>query len=207
MDFTPHQLELLERVNREFYTAFDTINKVSDRKKITVFGSARMAETDPVFKEIEQFSNQLRSEGWMMISGGGPGVMRAALSKEMTPDLETIAFGIDINTEHGQTQADVSTQFTDFFVRKYFLRIADVFIIAPGGFGTLDEVCEVLTLIQTSKIKFRKVIFYKKEYWGPFLDWFENTLLPHGMIAKDDLSLYTVADTPEEVVNQVNHAR
>lgn len=205
MQLTPHQTKFLDRITKKFTQSFHLINTVSDRNKITVFGSARLKEDNPLFAEIEEFSKKLRADGWMMISGGGPGVMKAALNGTMnTKEDDTIAFQIDLQREQMQIDADLEIRFTDFFVRKYFLRESDVFIIAPGGFGTLDEVCEVLTLVQTGKLKNRRIIFYKKAYWQPLLDWFKDTLLQQGMIAAEDLHLYQVADTPEELVSLVN---
>jgi uncharacterized protein (TIGR00730 family) len=205
MDITPHQKDFLERINKKFLESFGVMNKVSDRKKVTVYGSARLKEDNPIFTEISDFSHQLRKQGWMLISGGGPGVMKAALDGEdAAKEDETIAFQIDLQKEQADADADIGVKFTDFFVRKYFLRIADVFIVAPGGFGTMDEAFEVITLIQTKKLKYRRVIFYKQAYWQPLLDWFRDTMLQQGMISADDMGIFQVADTPEEVVALVN---
>ena len=205
MTITPHQTEFLERINKKFLESFQVMNKVSDRKKVTVYGSARLSETNPIFGEIKEFSLELRKQGWMMMSGGGPGVMKAALDgDDVAEENETIAFQIDLQKEQHDSDADIGIKFTDFFVRKYFLRSADVFIVAPGGFGTMDEAFEVITLLQTHKLKYRRVIFYKKEYWAPLLDWFKDTMLKQGMISADDFELFQMADTPEEVVKLVN---
>jgi uncharacterized protein (TIGR00730 family) len=205
MNITPHQKEFLERVNKKFLESFEVMNKVSDRKKVTVYGSARLSEANPIFSEIETFSHALRKQGWIMMSGGGPGVMKAALDGEdAAKEDETIAFQIDLQKEQADADADIGIKFTDFFVRKYFLRTADVFIVAPGGFGTMDEAFEVITLLQTKKLKYRRVIFYKQEYWAPLLDWFRDTMLKQGMISSEDLELFQIADTPEEIIKMVN---
>lgn len=204
MTLTEHQKEFMERIEKEFKNAFKMMNDVSDRQKVTVYGSARVTEDNPMWQEVMKISTMLRTDGWMVITGGGPGFMQAALKKDMTPDWETLAFRIDINGERNQSKADLAIDFTDFFVRKYFLRISDVFIVAPGGFGTLDEAFELMTLIQTRKMKNKKVIFFKKDYWQPLLDWFQSTLLEQGMISAEDLDIIHLVDTPEEVVALVN---
>jgi uncharacterized protein (TIGR00730 family) len=188
------------RIQAEFVEGFDALAGVGPA--VTVFGSARAAEGDPVYEQARELGRLLAEAGLTVITGGGPGVMAAA----NRGCFEAGGFSVGCNIELPHEQwlnpwVDLGVEFRYFFVRKtMFVKYAEGFVIFPGGFGTLDELFESLTLIQTGKIKHFPVFLVGSEYWAGLLAWIRETLLAAGTVTADDLRLFTVTDDLAEVV-------
>jgi len=188
------------RIQAEFVEGFDALAGVGPA--VTVFGSARAAESDPVYEQARELGRLLAEAGLTVITGGGPGVMAAA----NRGCFEAGGFSVGCNIELPHEQwlnpwVDLGVEFRYFFVRKtMFVKYAEGFVIFPGGFGTLDELFESLTLIQTGKIKHFPVFLVGSAYWAGLLAWFRETPMAAGAIVEDDLKLFTVTDDLAEVV-------
>jgi uncharacterized protein (TIGR00730 family) len=194
--------EFIQSIADEYRNGFEVANKI-DKKTVTIYGSARIQEEDQYFEMVEQLAFDLHAVGLATISGGGPGIMKAALGEDKYHH-DTVAYRIDINKEVASpTPADFAVDFKNFSVRKHFLRLTYAVVVAPGGFGTLDEVFEVLTLIQTKKMSPIPVIFYGRSFYKPLLEWFEEKLEAYGMINDSESKLYKLADTPQEVLEEL----
>jgi uncharacterized protein (TIGR00730 family) len=183
------------RIGEEFLEGFATVERL-DRPAITVFGSARIHEDDPVYAEAREVGRRLAEAGFAVVTGGGPGVMEAA--NRGARDAGGLSVGFNIELSHEQfanPYLDISLTFKHFYARKtMFVKVAEGFVIFPGGFGTLDELFESLTLIQTGKVLHFPVVLFDSEYWQPLLDWIRGRLLADGMISPEDLELLEVTD-------------
>lgn len=191
------------RIIGELVEGFDTLTGVEPA--VTVYGSARLKEDDPLWAQAEEIAYRLGVMGFSIITGGGPGVMEAANKGAKRANVQSVGLNIELPMEQSiNPYITKSITFHHFFVRKVMLvKYATVFIIMPGGMGTLDELSEVLTLIQTQKIRPFPVILYNSEYWKGLLDWLKGTVLAKGNISAEDLDLVRVLDTPEDVVETV----
>ncbi len=191
------------RILSEFVDGFDALAEVGPA--VTVFGSARVVEGSPVYEQAREIGRSLARDGWAVITGGGPGVMEAA--NRGCQEAGGLSIGCNIELPHEQSvnqYVDLSVEFRYFFARKtMFVKYADAFVIMPGGFGTLDELFEALTLIQTGKIRHFPVVLVGTAYWSGLLDWVRGTLLTDGTVSKADLDLLTITDDPEEVCRVV----
>jgi uncharacterized protein (TIGR00730 family) len=194
------------RILAEFVDGFDALAEIG--KAITVFGSARVSEDDPAYKTAREIGRLLAEDGYAVITGGGPGVMEAA--NRGCQEGGGLSVGCNIELPHEQDinpYVDLGVEFRYFFARKtMFVKYADGFVILPGGFGTLDEMMEALTLIQTGKIRHFPVILVGSEFYAGFLDWIKAKMLAEGMISPEDLDLIQVTDDPKEVVSIVRKA-
>ena len=194
------------RILAEFVEGFDALAQIGPA--ITVFGSARVKEGDPAYDLAREIGRLLALEGYAVITGGGPGVMEAA--NRGCQEGGGLSVGCNIELPHEQDindYVDLGVQFRYFFARKtMFVKYADGFVIMPGGYGTLDELMEALTLIQTGKIEHFPVVMVGSEFFGPFLGWIKTTLVGQGMIAPDDVDLIQVTDDPKRVIEIVRAA-
>ena len=194
------------RILAEFVEGFDALAQIGPA--ITVFGSARVKPGDPAYDLAREIGKLLAEEGYAVITGGGPGVMEAA--NRGCQEGGGLSVGCNIELPHEQDindYVDLGVQFRYFFARKtMFVKYADGFVIMPGGYGTLDELMEALTLIQTGKIEHFPVILVGSEFFGPFLAWMKATLAGQGMIAPQDLDLIQVTDDPKQVIEIVREA-
>ncbi len=174
---------------------------------VSVFGSARLREGDKYYELAVEIAEKITAIGFGIITGGGPGIMEAGNKGARNGEGKSIGLNIDLPFEqHFNPYIDknYSMDFNYFFVRKVmFVKYSQGFIVMPGGFGTLDEFSEALTLIQTAKIARFPVVLVGSEFWGGLLDWFKNTLLKDGMIAEEDLNLYRIVDTADEAVSHI----
>jgi uncharacterized protein (TIGR00730 family) len=188
------------RILAEFVEGFDALAGLGPA--ITVFGSARVPTDSPTYDIARTIGRRLAEEGYAVITGGGPGVMEAA--NRGCQEAGGMSVGCNIELPHEQAinaYVDLGVEFRYFFARKtMFVKYADGFVILPGGFGTLDELFESVTLIQTGKIRHFPVILVGTAFFGGLLDWLKGTLAAQGMIAPGDLDLIAVTDDPEEVV-------
>lgn len=188
------------RIMGEFVEGFDALAKVGPA--VTIFGSARVPPDHPQYETARETARQLGEAGFSIITGGGPGIMEAANRGARDAGVLSVGCNIELPFEqHINEWVDVAINFRYFFVRKtMFVKYAEAFVIFPGGFGTLDELTEALTLIQTGKIRDFPVVLYDSAYWKGFLDWIRGTLLAEGKVSPNDLELMEIADTPEDVV-------
>jgi uncharacterized protein (TIGR00730 family) len=190
-----------QRIGKEFLDGFLAVERIG-RPAISVFGSARVNEDDPVYAEARDVGRLIAEAGFAVVTGGGPGVMEAA--NRGARDAGGLSVGFNIELPHEQFEnpyLDMSLTFDHFYARKtMFVKAAEGFVIFPGGFGTLDELFEALTLIQTGKVLHFPVVLFDRDYWAPLLDWIRGRLLPEGMISPDDLQLLSVTDDADEAV-------
>ncbi len=191
------------RIIGELVEGFDSLGDIAPA--VTIYGSARLKPETPLYAQAEEIAYRLGKAGFTIMTGGGPGVMEAANKGARRAGVKSVGLNIQLPEEQAcNVYADRSITFHHFFVRKVMLvKYATAFVIMPGGLGTLDEVTEVLTLIQTQKIKPFPVILFSSDYWGGFLDWLRETVLTSGAISEEDFDLLRVSDTPEEVVDAV----
>ncbi|MFP5343344.1 MAG: TIGR00730 family Rossman fold protein [Candidatus Limnocylindria bacterium] len=194
------------RILSEFVDGFDAMARVGPA--VTVFGSARTAPEDPAYELGRAIGRRLAEAGYAVITGGGPGVMEAA--NRGCQEGGGLSVGCNIELPHEQSlnpYVDLGVEFRYFFARKtMFVKYADGFVILPGGFGTLDELFEALTLIQTGKVRHFPVVLVGSDYWAGLLAWVRDTLLAAGAISPADLDLVTVSDDPDEVVAWIRAA-
>ena len=188
------------RIIGELVEGFDSLADIEPA--VTVYGSARLHPEDELYAQTEEIAFLLGKAGFNIMTGGGPGVMEAANKGASRAGVKSVGLNIQLPREQVCNEyATRSITFHHFFVRKVMLvKYATAFVIMPGGLGTLDELTEVLTLIQTEKIKPFPVILYSSEYWEPFLDWLKDTVLDRGAISEEDFELLRVFDSPDEVV-------
>ncbi len=191
----------VQRIQSEFVAGFDAFAETGPA--VCVFGSARTKPDHPDYQAGEYLGKRLAEHGIAVITGGGPGVMEATNKGASDQEGESIGAGIELPFEQGINQyVNVGLEFRYFFVRKVmFVKYSQGFVFFPGGFGTLDEVFEVITLIQTGKLPSTPVIFYGKDYWGGLVEWIKSTLLAGGYISPGDDELFLVMDDIEEVAN------
>jgi uncharacterized protein (TIGR00730 family) len=186
------------RILAEFVEGFDALASIG--KAVTIFGSARLGEGDPYYAKARELAGLLAKDGFSVITGGGPGIMEAA--NRGCHEAGGLSIGCNIELPHEQAvnpYVDLGVEFRYFFARKtMFVKYADAFAIFPGGFGTLDELFESLTLIQTGKIKHFPVVLVGKEYWSGLVAWMKTQAVTHGAISADDLDLFQVTDDMRE---------
>ena len=191
------------RIMGEFVEGFETLAHLGPA--VSVFGSARTLPDDPMYTAAERTARLLAEAGFAVITGGGPGIMEAANKGAHESGSESVGCNIELPFEQGMNAfVDTSINFHYFFVRKtMFVKYAEAFVIFPGGFGTMDELFEALTLIQTGKVQNFPVVLIGREYWGGMLDWIRDSMLAEGKIAPRDVDLLTVTDSPEEAVRTI----
>jgi len=191
------------RIIGELVEGFDTLSGIEPA--ITIYGSARLAVDDELYVKTEDIAHRLGTMGFSIITGGGPGVMEAANKGAIKAGVTSVGLNIELPEEQiCNSYTTKSVTFHHFFVRKVMLvKYATAFVIIPGGLGTLDELSEVLTLIQTNKIKPFPVILFDAEYWKGFLDWLRSSVLIREFISEEDFNLLRVCDHPDDVVEIV----
>jgi uncharacterized protein (TIGR00730 family) len=196
--------EKLVSIAEEFRAGFAAVEKI-DRPAVSIFGSARLGEDTPAYQAARAVGRHFAESGWAVITGGGPGIMEAANRGAKEGGGLSIGFGIELPHEQGPNPyLDISYTFTHFYARKVcFVKPAEGFVIFPGGFGTLDELFEALTLIQTGKAENFPVVLYDTDYWGELLAWIKSELLADGMISPEDLDLLHATDDPIEAAEDV----
>jgi hypothetical protein len=184
----------------EFVEGFEVMPEVFPA--VTIFGSSRSHPNTSTYKEAEMTAQLLVESGFNVISGGGPGVMEAANKGAAKAGGKSVGLHIHLpNEQKPNKYANVPLDFKYFFIRKVmFVKYAVAYIIMPGGFGTLDELFESLTLIQTQRIRSFPVILMDSNYWKGLLDWIKGTMLKEKTISESDLDIFSVVDTPEEAV-------
>jgi uncharacterized protein (TIGR00730 family) len=196
--------EAVERIAAEFRAGFEAIEKI-DRPAVTTFGSARVHEGEPYYDEARAVGRRFGERGWAVITGGGPGLMEAANRGAREGGGLSVGFNIALPHEQSPNPyLDVAYTFDHFYARKVcFVKPAEGFVIFPGGFGTLDELYESLTLIQTGKVLHFPIVLFGSEHWAEMLDWLREELLADRYISPDDVELLSVTDDVDEAVELV----
>lgn len=195
------------RIMAEFVEGFTVMARQD--KLVSIFGSARTHPGTPYYDMAMQVAQALVHKGFNILTGGGPGIMEAG--NKGAREAQGGSAGVAIELPHEEAanryiDRDRLAKFKHFFVRKVmFVKYAHGFVVLPGGFGTLDEFFEAITLIQTKKTRPFPVVLMGSEYWSGLLEWIRGTMLPAGMISPDDLDLFTVTDDPQEAAELIHH--
>jgi uncharacterized protein (TIGR00730 family) len=200
---TGHESWHAFEIMAEFVDATERLKEITPA--VSIFGSARTQPDNPYYQLTEQIARLLSDAGFNVISGGGPGIMEAANKGAFGGKSSSI--GLNIELPHEQTEnpyQDISQNFKHFFVRKVmFVKYASAYVVLPGGFGTLDELMEVITLVQTGKTLKIPIILVCEPFWRGLVDWIKTTLVNEGMITADDLDLIQVIDDPAAIVEAI----
>jgi uncharacterized protein (TIGR00730 family) len=187
----------------EFVSATERLNQI--HPAVSIFGSARTKPDQPYFKLTEEIARLLSDAGFSVISGGGPGIMEAANKGAFYGKSASV--GLNIQLPHEQSSnhyQNISQTFQHFFARKVmFVKFASAYVVMPGGFGTLDELMEALTLVQTGKTRRMPIILVGSKFWSGMLDWFRTALLDEEVISPEDMDLIQVIDEPQAVVTAI----
>ncbi len=193
---------IIFKIMAEFVDGFEKLNKIGPC--ISVYGSARTQTSNPYYRMAEEFGQKCVEDGFGVISGGGPGIMEAVNKGAYENGGKSVGLNIDLPMEQGMNpyvDHDKLIHFNYFFVRKVMLvKYAQAFVFFPGGFGTMDELFESLTLIQTLKIEQVPIVLVGKDYWGGLIDWVKSTLLETENINPEDLELMNLVDSPDEIM-------
>ena len=191
------------QIMAEFVDGFENLALI--KPSVSIFGSARTPADNPYYIKAEKIARLLSDSGFSVVSGGGPGIMEAVNKGAHAGKSSSI--GLNIQLPHEQvpnTYQDISLNFRHFFTRKVmFVKYATAYIVLPGGFGTLDELAEILTLIQTGKSRKIPIILVETRFWQGLLEWFKQTLVDYGKISESDLDLVKVIDEPQQVVDAI----
>jgi uncharacterized protein (TIGR00730 family) len=192
------------RIADEFLQGFVAVERIG-RPGVTVFGSARVLEGHPAYDQARVVGKLLAGAGFAVVTGGGPGVMEAANRGAREGGGLSVGFNIELpHEQHTNPYIDIGLTFHHFYARKtMFVKAAEGFVIFPGGFGTLDELYESLTLIQTGKVLHFPVVLFDTRFWQPMLDWVSERPLAEGMVSPEDLELVAVTDDPAEAVRTI----
>jgi uncharacterized protein (TIGR00730 family) len=205
-EFTHTDTWRVFRIMGEFVEGFDDLATVT--RGVSIFGSARTPVDNPYYAAAQETASLLAHAGYSVITGGGPGIMEASNRGAFEASGASIGCNIELPFEQAPNPYQTrSLKFKYFFVRKtMFIKYSNAFVIFPGGFGTLDELFEALTLIQTRKIKNFPVILFGSEFWGGMLSWLEDVVLKNKYIAAQDRSLLNLTDSPAEVVEIIDRS-
>ncbi|MBI5849180.1 MAG: TIGR00730 family Rossman fold protein [Nitrospirae bacterium] len=192
------------RIQSELVEGFETLNDLGPA--VTIFGSARLKPGNAYYDDAVTVARKLADDGFAIITGGGPGIMEGANKGAKKGKAHSVGLNIEIPSEQVPNKyQDISLSFRYFFIRKLmFIKYAIAYIIFPGGFGTMDELFEALTLVQTKRIKSFPIILYGTEYWEGLIDWMKKTLVAQGTIDREDFALFSLVDKPEEVLFLIN---
>ena len=191
------------QIMSEFVDGFEHLARI--KPSVSIFGSARTQPDHPYYLKAEKIARLLSDSGFSVVSGGGPGIMEAANKGAYAGKSSSIGLNIELPHEQNTNPyQDISLTFRHFFTRKVmFVKYAAAYIVCPGGFGTLDEMAEILTLIQTGKSRKIPIILVETEFWSGLIDWFKGSLVKNGTIDETDLGLIQIIDEPQQVVDAI----
>lgn len=191
------------QIMAEFVEGFEKLAVI--KPSVSMFGSSRFGEGHPYYAVGETISRLLSDAGFSVVSGGGPGLMEAFNRGAHAGRSQSVGLNIQLPHEQaGNAYQDISLYFRHFFSRKVmFVKYASAYVVLPGGFGTLDELIEILTLIQTGKSRQIPIILVKEAFWRGLIEWFRGTLVKEGTISVDDLGLFQVVEEPQQVVDAI----
>ncbi len=194
------------KIMSEFVSGFDKMSAIGPC--VSIFGSARTKPDDKYYLLAEEIAHKLTLEGYGIITGGGPGIMEAANKGAKTAGGKSVGLNIDLPHEQYSNpyiDKDKLIQFDYFFVRKLmFIKYAQGFVVLPGGFGTMDELFEAMTLIQTNKIGRFPIMLVGKQYWSGMMSWIKDTLVVENKVSAEDLDLMCIVDTADDAVKHIN---
>jgi uncharacterized protein (TIGR00730 family) len=192
------------RIQSELVEGFETLNDLGPA--VTIFGSSRFTKESEYYTDAVSLAKMLADDGFAIITGGGPGIMEGANKGAKKGKAHSVGLNIEIPSEQVPNKyQDVSLSFRYFFIRKLmFIKYAIAYIIFPGGFGTMDELFEALTLSQTKRIQSFPILLYGTEYWKGLVEWIKTTLVKRGAVRREDLSLFTLVDTPGDARVLIN---
>ncbi|MEW6444707.1 MAG: TIGR00730 family Rossman fold protein [Pseudomonadota bacterium] len=191
------------QIMAEFVTGFETLSSIEP--SVSIFGSARFTPDNPYYQQAVEIARKLSDAGFAVVSGGGPGIMEAANKGAKAGIAPSIGLNIKLpHEQHDNPYQDISLHFQHFFARKVmFVKYASAYVVLPGGFGTLDELAEILTLVQTGKSRRIPIILVGSAFWGGLLDWFRGALIAQGTICPEDMELFQLLDDPHDVLNAI----
>lgn len=191
------------QIMAEFVEGFEALAQI--RPSVSIFGSARTPVDHPYYALTETIARQLSDAGFSVVSGGGPGIMEAANRGAIAGRSPSVGLNIRLpNEQSGNGFQDISLSFQHFFARKVmFVKYAAAYVVMPGGFGTLDELMEILTLVQTGKSRRIPIILVHTPFWQGLIGWFKDTLIREGVIGSTDMDLFVVVDRPEDVLDHI----
>jgi len=194
------------RIQAEFVEGFGLLSELGPA--VAVFGSARTAPGSVDYDRAERIGAGLAAAGYAVITGGGPGIMEAANRGAASANGVSVGLGIELPLEQGLNEyVEIGLEFRYFFVRKtVFIKYSQAFVVLPGGFGTLDELFEALTLVQTGKITKFPIVLVDSDYWSGLISWIHKTLLAQGKVSAADPDLFRIADDPDEVIQIIKEA-
>jgi len=203
--FSEEQFLTIKDIENQYKEAMLALNSISD-PLLTIYGGGRVARGSHVYDSVFKLAQMLGQKGWAVASGGGPGVMEAALKGVQSGGGKSVAFKININSERQENKNDIDIHFTQFAPRKYALRQADAFVFAPGGTGTLDELFELFTLNKTEKFAEKPVFFLDRKFWHGMIEWVVKTVYEEReLINPEALSFFKVVDDPEEIMTALGY--
>jgi len=202
-DAAEHESWHAFEVMSEFVSATEKLQQIMPA--VSIFGSARTKPDHPYYKLTEEIASLLSESGFTVISGGGPGIMEAANKGAFPGPGPSVGLNIELPFEQsGNPYQDIGITFKYFFMRKVmFVKYASAYIVMPGGFGTMDELMEAITLVQTGKSRKIPIILCGSKFWSGLLDWLQNTLIAEGMASPEDMDLMQVIDDPKEIVETI----
>ena len=203
-DFTREEPWRIFRIMAEFVEGFEVLSKIGPA--VSIFGSSRIKLSDKYYKVAEGIAYSLVKNGYAVITGGGPGIMEAANKGAIKAKGESVGLNIQIPQEQkANPYVKTLLDFRYFFVRKVmFVKYAKAFVILPGGFGTLDELFESANLVQTKRIEPFPIILVGSSYWSGLIEWIKKSVLQKGCISRNELDIFNIADSPEDVVRLIN---
>jgi uncharacterized protein (TIGR00730 family) len=201
--FTARESWRIFGIMAEFVEATERLSEI--RPAVSIFGSARTLPDSPYYQLAEEIARKLSDAGFSVISGGGPGIMEAANKGAFFGKSPSIGLNIQLpHEQQANAYQDISQTFRHFFARKFmFVKFASAYVVLPGGFGTLDELLEALTLIQTGKSRRIPIILVCEPFWRGLIDWFRERMISEGMASLEDLDLIQIIDKPEDVVEAI----
>ncbi|HOO37558.1 MAG TPA: TIGR00730 family Rossman fold protein [Deltaproteobacteria bacterium] len=203
----PQESWRIFRIMAEFVDGIETLSSLEPA--VTIFGSSRSKPGDKYYAMAENLGKQLAKQGFTIITGGGPGIMEAANKGALEAGGQSVGLNIELPFEQKlNPYTNIHINFRYFFVRKVmFVKYAMSYVIFPGGFGTMDELFESLTLIQTDKMKPFPVILVGSDYWGGLLNWITDTMLKNDMILSEDTAIFTLVDSPSDAVDIIKNTK
>jgi uncharacterized protein (TIGR00730 family) len=197
------QFLYLQQINIEYEQAFIMLNQMPPYA-VTIYGGSKIKEEDKLYKDIENLAFELAKSGYAVATGGGPGAMKAGIVGANRAGGTSVACKINITKEKSEKIATLEGMFTNFAPRKYMLRQSDAYIFVPGGWGTFDELFEVITLQKVDKTSPKPIFLYKKDFWEEMLTWLKVSSLKPGLITKEEFDSLYVVDNIEEVITIIN---
>lgn len=199
---TPESWKIFQ-IMAEFVEGYEKLSNI--KPSVSIFGSARFKTDNPYYRLTEDIAFKLSEAGFSVVTGGGPGIMEAGNKGAFKGPSPSVGLNIELPHEQsGNPHQDIALTFRHFFSRKVmFVKYASAYVVLPGGFGTLDELAEILTLVQTGKSAKIPIILVGTEFWKGLIQWFQDSLVESGTISPDDMNLFSIVDNADDVVKEI----